>query len=120
VATPSFAPSGLTGTISAAIGTVTSVISQATSSDEMIALSTKWPRTPEELFTETALEAKALEDSDLALMQSGEGLSHARLAAKAALTQSVARGAPPLPFSLILQAKALMARVPEIVAQRVV
>jgi hypothetical protein len=120
VATPSFAPSGLTGTISAAIGTVTSVITQATSSDEMVALSTKWPRTPEELFTETALEAKALEDSDLALMQSGEGLSHARLAAKAALTQSVARGAPPLPYSLILQAKALMARVPEIVAQRVV
>lgn len=112
--------SGLTGTISAALGTVTSAISQVTGHDEMIALSTRWPRTPEELFAETASEAKALEDSDLALMQSGEGLSHARLAAKAALTQSIARGAPPLPPSLVLQAKALMARVPEIVAQRVV
>jgi hypothetical protein len=112
--------SDLTGTLSAALGSVSSAISQATGHDEMIALSTRWPRQPEELFSETASEAKALEDADVVLMQSGEGLSHARLAAKAALTQSVARGAPPLPPSLVLQAKALMARVPEIVAQRVV
>ena len=100
-----------------AIAAVSAVL-KAPTFDEMLGLQTSWPRTAEQLLQESAQEAAAVEAADTAALQAGELVTPAQEAARASLAAAIAAGTPPVPMSLVLQAKALMARVPEIVAER--
>jgi len=86
--------------------------------DEMLYLLTAWPRTAEQLVSETAALAEAEAAAKLAALQAGDPPSKEAEAAAQALAYAIAAGTPPVPHSLALQARALMARVPEIVAER--
>ena len=114
----SVAGGSIAGTLGSLAGAAVSAVLKAPTLDEMLGLQTSWPRTAEQLLQESAQEAAAIEAADTAALQAGELVTPAQEAARASLAAAIAAGTPPVPSSLVLQAKALMARVPEIVAER--